>query len=366
MEKVTYQTTYDLPQNDEIILSHQASKQLQSRVTSNQRVTKTLLKAHGYLGILCSLFLFIIVGTGILLGFYQQLRYASAPYKLDSPATHSLSPKTLVEKIHEHYPRYQFTELSLSSNLWHAVVAKAKNADGENQVVFINPATGFIFASQPANHQDWLSFIHSLHHGKPFGLIGKIIVSASGFFLLFLWLMGFVLWWRNPTRGYHWRRKSWKIKLRSLHRGVGLTLGGVIGIMAILGALLNFEKPLSQRLDPLPSIGTVAINQPLKIVQAIEKGQEIYSKDVRLDRIYFPKGKHTWVELRFQDHGKVYLHGDKPIKVILPTSRWIYSLYSFHTWEFLKIGRSWVISILGLITLGLISSGIITYWRKST
>ncbi|CAB1275327.1 PepSY-associated TM helix domain-containing protein [Candidatus Nitrosacidococcus tergens] len=371
MEKPTYPATYDPPQSQERVLSHSISNQQPlSRVASSQKITSILLKIHIYLGTLCALFLLIIASTGILLGFYQQLRYSASPYKLDAPVNHPLSPEKLVEKIYETYPHAQIIELTFSTDPSHAVLAKLKNADHKSQLIFVNPATGLIFASQSADHKDWLGFIHSLHHGKPFGSIGETVASVNGILFLVLWIVGFIVWKRNPMRSYLWQGKSWKVKLRSFHRGVGLTLGGIAAVIATFGALYQFDF-LDQWIDPVPPVKMEKIAvQPLdslELEQIIAKGRAIYP-NAPLEEIAFPGNSMMpwmhWIQLEFQGRKLVYFQGNEVIGTSSPSSHWKNLLYYLHTMEFLHKGRSWVIAILGLITLGLITSGLVTYWRK--
>lgn len=130
---------------------------------------KSFFKIHVYVGTVCAVFLLIIASTGIVLGFYDQLRYSYPPYKLTTPVDHSLAPTILVEKIRSAYPKHQLIQLSLSTAPDRAAVAKLEGNHNDNQLVFVNPGTGVIFAYQRLDYQDGLSFIHSLHHGKPFG-----------------------------------------------------------------------------------------------------------------------------------------------------------------------------------------------------
>lgn len=302
-----------------------------------------------------------------MLGFYDQLRYSYPPYKLTTPVDHSLAPTILVEKIRSAYPKHQLIQLSLSTAPDRAAVAKLEGNHNDNQLVFVNPGTGVIFAYQRLDYQDGLSFIHSLHHGKPFGLVGRIIASISGISLLILWLVGLILWWRHSSRIYAWQGKSWRIKLRSVHRWLGLILGGILALLAILGALLNFDKPLKQWLNPPPHIKIREIDtqQSFDLERAIAQGSVAYP-GVHLDRIYFPTPDNYLLQLHFKDGAYVYLHGvdGRVIKIDSISSHWTNWLYSFHTWRFLETGRSWVIAVLGATLLLLVGSGFLTYWRK--
>lgn len=326
-------------------------------------------KIHVYLGTACALLFLIIASTGILLGFYDQLRYSAPPYRLTTSMDHGLAPTVLAKKIRSAYPEYRLTQLFLSTAPERAAQAKLEGPHNNSQLVFVHPGTGAVFASQGATHQDWLSFVHSLHHGKPFGLIGQIIISASGISLLILWIVGLVLWWQRPSRAYAWRGKPWRIRLRSIHRWLGLALGGLVAILATLGALLNFVGPIKQWLDPLPQIRAVEMSaqRPLNLERALTRGSAAYP-GVPLERIYFPIPDNPLLRLRFKDGTWVYLHGmdGEVIKIASPFSHWTNLLYPLHSGRLLGRGGPWMIVVLGTILLMLGGSGVFTYWRKRT
>jgi uncharacterized iron-regulated membrane protein len=327
---------------------------------------KVFFKIHAYLGTVCALPFLIIASTGILLGFYDQLRYSAPPYSLTTPVDHGLAPATLVEKIRTAYPEYRLTQLFLSTAPERAARARLEGPHNNSQMVFVHPGTGAVLALQKTTHQDWLSFIHALHHGKPFGLPGQIIVSVSGISLPILWIVGLVLWWQHPSRAYVWRGKPWRIRLRSVHRWLGLALGGLVAILAVLGALLNFVGPIKQWLDPLPQIRTVEMSQrPLNLERALTRGSAAYP-GVPLERIYFPIPDNPLLRLRFRDGTWVYLQGTEGevIKIASLFSHWTNLLYPLHSGRLLGTGGPWVIVALGTILLLLGGSGVFTYWRK--
>jgi uncharacterized iron-regulated membrane protein len=326
---------------------------------------KVLFKTHVYLGTVCALPFLIIACTGILLGFYDQLRYSAPPYGLTTPVHHGLAPAVLAAKIRTAYPEYRLAQLFLPTAPERAAQAILEGPG--SQRVFVHPSTGAVLASQETAHQDWLDFIYDLHRGKPLGLAGQIIASASGVSLLILWVIGLILWWRRPSRAYAWCGKPWRIKLRSAHRWLGLALGGVVAILATVGALLNFAGPLKQWLDPPPQIRPMEISaqRPLNLEQMLARGSAAYP-GVPLERIYFPAPGNSLLSLRFKDGTWVYLHGTNGeiIKIAPLFSHWTNLLYPLHSGRLLGTGGPWIMAVLGTILLALGSSGVFIYWRK--
>lgn len=111
---------------------------------------KALFKAHVYLGMACALPCLIIAGTGIFLGFYDQLRYSTPPYGLTTPVHHGLAPAVLAAKICSAYPEYRLVQLFLPTAPAYAARARLEGAD--SRLVFVHPGTGAILAIQKTAH----------------------------------------------------------------------------------------------------------------------------------------------------------------------------------------------------------------------
>jgi uncharacterized iron-regulated membrane protein len=157
------------------------------------------------------------------------------------------------------------------------------------------------------------------------------------------------------------------MKLRSAHRWLGLALGGLVAILAAIGALLNFAGPIKQWLDPPPQIRPVEISaqRPLNLEQILARGSAAYP-GVPLERIYFPVPSNPLLRLRFNDGTWVYLHGTngEVIKIASLFSHWTNLLYPVHSGRLLGTGGPWIMVVLGTILLVLGGSGVFIYWRK--
>ncbi|MEK8090049.1 PepSY-associated TM helix domain-containing protein [Thermithiobacillus plumbiphilus] len=321
------------------------------------------VKTHIYIGTLLIVPLLVIALTGILLGFYDQLRYGQAPYRLGQPAAQTLAPSQLAARVQAAYPDARLEILYLPTAPERAARAKLAG-EGGSRMAFLDPATGQTLALKPAGQEDWLDFLYHLHRGKPLGLTGQIIASATGAFILLLWLVGLWLWWPRRGRPRPWGDRDARTKAISLHRWLGLWAGGLFASLAVVGALLNFAGPLIDRFDPAPKVavgnGTSAA-YPLNSLVAIARHGY---PQAALERIYFAKNTDAVMRFRFRDGGWVFLDGitGEVLKRKTPTSHWTNLLFPLHSGRIFGSFGPMFMSFLALALLTMSLSGLY-YWR---
>jgi len=318
-----------------------------------------LFKTHVYLGAALALPLMIIAATGILLGFYDELRYAEPPYRLNQAVEAGLPPAVLAQRIQADYPDYRLEVLYLPTAPKCAI--RAKLAGPDRRLAFIHPGTGQTLAVRDAAEQDGLDFLYALHRGKPLGLPGQIIASAAGVSVPILWGVGLLLRQRRPAD--RTERRNF-LTLRGLHRDLGLMLGGFLAVLAVMGSLLNFAGPLKQWLAPPPRLAGSEPAVTTNIAHHLSSAASAYPA-APLERIYFPADESTPLQLRFRDGGWAYLDLDgRVLKIVTPFSHWPHLLYPLHS------GRVWgthgpkVMALFGLILLGLSGSGLYLHCRR--
>ncbi len=319
-----------------------------------------LFKTHVYLGVVLALPLMIIAATGILLGFYDELRYAEPPYRLNQAVKASLPPAVLAQRVQAAYPGYRLEVLYLPTAPERA--ARAKLAGTDPRLAFIHPGTGQTLAVRDTGEQDGLDFLYALHRGKLLGLPGQIIACAGGISIPILWGIGLLL--RRRRLAYRAKRRT-SLTIRSVHRELGLILGGVLAVLAAMGSLLNFAGPLKQWLDPPPRLASrgPAVT-PANLAHHLSSAAGAYPA-APLERIYFPADEHTPLQLRFRDGGWAYLDaGGRVLKIVTPFSHWTNLLYPLHS------GRLWgahgpkFTALFGMMLLGLSGSGLYLYGRR--
>ncbi|WP_340123853.1 PepSY-associated TM helix domain-containing protein [Methylobacter svalbardensis] len=329
-------------------------------------VSKKLWFSHLYLGIAISLPLLIIAASGIVLGFYDDLRYAALPYRLATPVYQPQNASALADAIRRHYPRHRLEVLFLPTAPEHS--ARARLAGPEPLLVFVDPGTTAILEAKDAADLDGLDWLRELHRGSVLGLPGKIAASMAGLGTLFLWLMGFWLWYRRSATAKRQRRRAKFFPgLVTIHRQTGLLLGGPIAVLALLGALLNFAGPLMQWLDPPPAIVTPTSTQQLttlplpRLIDAAVNGY----RDSPLERIYFPATANQPWRFRFLDGSWGFVDGQNGtlLKLKTPSSHWTMLLYPLHSGKLPGIYGHWLLVFCGFVLLFLISSGLRHGWR---
>jgi uncharacterized iron-regulated membrane protein len=324
------------------------------------RNDRRLHQWHLWLGLAFAPILMVIAATGILLGFYDELRYAEPPYRLNPAVEAGLPPAVLAQHIRADYPDYHLEVLYLPTAPERA--ARAKLVGKDRRLAFIHPGTGQTLAIRNADEQDGLDFLYALHRGKPLGLPGQIIASAGGISVPILWGIGLLLRWRR--RIHRTRRRIW-FTIRSLHRELGLILGGLLAVLAAAGSLLNFAGPLKQWLDPPPQLaGSEPTVTTKTLARHVSRATSAYPA-APLERIYFPADGSTPWQFRFRDGGWAYLDaGGRVLKIATPFSHWTHLLYPLHS------GRLWgmygpkFMALFGMVLLGLSGSGLYLYCRR--
>lgn len=326
----------------------------------NAAISKKLWFGHLYLGIAIALPLLIITASGIVLGFYDDLRYAAPPYRLATPVYQPQDASALADAVRRHYPRHRLEVLFLPTAPERS--ARIRLAGPEPLLVFVHPGTAAILAVKGAADLDWLDWLRELHRGSVLGLPGKIAASTAGLGTLFLWVMGLWLWFRRSEKVNRHRRKAELPGLMAIHRQTGLLLGGPIVGLAFLGALLNFAEPLMQWLDPPPAIGIPKSTLPLpRLVDTAVKNY----RDAPLERIYFPATASQPWRFRFLDGSWGFVDGQNGTLLKLKTlsSHWTMLLYPLHSGKLLGMYGHWLLVFCGFVLLFLVGSGLRHGWR---
>ncbi|MEW6613242.1 MAG: PepSY-associated TM helix domain-containing protein [Pseudomonadota bacterium] len=324
---------------------------------------RVLFKIHVYAGTVLSLPLFVIALTGIVLGFYDPLRYAGPPYGLETAASRPLPPAALAERVRAAYPHLSLEVLYLPTDPGRAARAKLVGED-KPVLAFLDPLSGKTLAEQDPAEEDWLQFLYHLHRGQPLGLAGQIMASATGVLILLLWLAGLWLWWPKRHVARPWKAGSPRARLLGLHRWLGLWLGGLLVLLALAGALLNFAGPLGKAFNPPPRAEAVEQSSLLPLAHIVARAERAYPA-APVERIYFPKAGGALWQFRFRDGGRVFVSAasGQVLKVDTPFSHWTSLLYPLHSGRVFGENGPRLIAILGL---GLLASGVsgLAFWRR--
>lgn len=294
-----------------------------------------LYRLHACLGLIAALPLLVIAVSGIILGFHDKLRYASAPYRLSGPVAHPLEPATLADAARAALPGGRLEVLYLPTAPERA--ARAVMAGEKRLILFLHPATGRVLAVRDAERKDRLEFLRALHHGKALGVAGEIAAGAAALLLPLLWLTG-----RPFRRGGLYKS--------GIHAGLGRITGGALIFLAVTGGILTFAKPLRDHFYPPPR--SVTVFKATDLSRAVEIGAGIYGL-APLDRIVFPARADLPLLFRFRDGGRVWLDAARgeALRVETPFAPWLNVLYPLHSGRILGRSGPPLVAALGVALL---------------
>lgn len=311
----------------------------------NGRRRGQLYRLHSWLGLLAALPLLVVAGSGVILGSYDHIRHASAPYRLETPASPHLPPVALAEAARAAWPTGHLETLYLPSGVDRS--ARALMGGEKRVTLFLHPASGKVLAVRETDRHDWLDFVRELHHGNPLGVAGEFAVAAAAVAMVILWLTGFALHQRG-----------------ALHGLLGRFAGGGLVFLAVTGGILTFAKPLRENCYPPPTAAGAAPTWA-DLSRGVKKGAMAYG-GAPLDRIVFPAGGGQPLLLRFRDGGRVWLDSTcgEVLRVETLFSPWLNGLYPLHSGRILGSSGPPIVAVLGGVLLVLVTRGMRLRRRK--
>lgn len=309
----------------------------------NAKRRAQLSRLHVRMGILFALPLLLLGVSGILLGFYDELRHSDFPDRLDVRFARPLSPAVLAEAARAAWPFGPLEVLHLPAAPDRAV--RAAMAGEQRVTLFLHPGTGELLAIRDTERKDWVGRLHDLHRGKVAGFAGEIVAAAAALAIVILWLTGLAL--RRRRKG-----------ARHLHARLGVAAGGILAFLAFTGGVLAFAKPLRDAFYPPPRVGSVITEYPEDLSRLITRGTAV-SPAAPLDRIIFQLRSHQPLVLRFRDGGRVWLDGGsgEVLRTETPFSPWINLLYPLHSGRILGGWGPPLAAAFGALLLFLAGSG---------
>lgn len=298
-------------------------------------------RIHVRLGMLFALPLVLIAATGVALGFYDALRYGSAPYRLGKPAEQPIGAAELAKAAHQAFPGGRLETLYLPAEPDRAARARLVEAGGRKVVAFLDPATGNAVAVRDASQRDLVDWLHEVHRGAISGLAGEVAIAGAAVAILLLWLSGLPL----------------ALRARHLHGRLGRIAGGGLAVVAVTGAVLAFAKPLRERFYPPPAAGVANTRSldPARLISAVSRSHGA----AQLERVQFPVREGQPAALRFADGSRVWLDArGATLREETVFNPWLNMLYPLHSGRVLgKFGPP-LVALFGAGLLYLTYSGV--------
>lgn len=274
-------------------------------------------RLHRGLALLATVPLLAVAGSGILLGYYDELRYAAPPYRLAAPVAQPLSPAALAAAALTARPTARLEALYLPQAPQRSARALVCGDREGRLLLFLHPGDGSLLAVQHAHEQDLLGRLYDLHHGRLFGAAGVAIFAGAALALVLLVLTGLLLY-RRPA---------------GLHARLGAAAGVVLLYFALSGALLSYAKPLRERWYPAPPLPHAPrpAPAPAAVERALATVAAIYGP-APLERILLATPGRPML-LRFADGRRVYLDhsGRRVLRTETGTAPWLNLLYPLHS-----------------------------------
>lgn len=241
------------------------------------RLTRWLFRLHRWTGLICAIPMAIILISGTAAVFKDELDEFLNPHLLVVRPQPAVVPiDRAFRQVHSADRPVSF--LYLPDEPHRPYLFYRRSADETSEQVTVDPYTGKVLGSRPANGHfaDVLRQLHVRFYF--FGATGRIVVGAFGLLLAFSGITGLILYPRfmRAQKWYEvrsWRGAQW---LHSdLHKLLGITSLAVNLLLAITGAVLGLEnltayyRPAQKYLHPSPSVRPPSGELRISLDQAV-------------------------------------------------------------------------------------------------
>ncbi|MES2377626.1 MAG: PepSY-associated TM helix domain-containing protein [Bacteroidota bacterium] len=249
---------------------------------------KNLLFIHRWLGFISGLVVVIVSITGCLFVFQDEIQDAIHSHrKVAVQNKPYILPSQLKQIALKQYPTGKPDFIAYYGEDRPAAVYTDLPKDGGERVVYINPYTGRVLASENPQRNFFVvvEYIHLYLLLPP--AVGSQIVGWSVVIFVVMMITGIILWWpkRKSDRkrsftikwGGRWRRVNY-----DLHNVLGFYASSVAFILAITGLAIAFT-PVSNGIKYTANLGKTyaeeaaipksdSLHKPAIVVDAWDKG----------------------------------------------------------------------------------------------
>lgn len=304
-------------------------------IKRSQKIRKTFLILHRWLGLTTGLVVFVVALTGCLYVFEEEWREIfQHKYLHVEQAGSQRKPLTdLAAIVQKAYPKEKITQVRFLEERDAAFVFHTKRA----LAVSVNPYTGSIIGHRDLK-KDFMSVVLDIHLHLMLGNIGKEIVRWNVLIFFILCISGLVLWWPKQKRFFKqaitikWKTKNWKRLNWDLHSILGFYALFVLLIISLTGIFWVF--------DTAKNLVSAATGSPVWKAPKVKSVPAVLQKENTLDSAYtYAKNSHPGARQVFITVPKDTL---EPVRILFrypytivrkQTTLWFdqYSLANLHT-----------------------------------
>jgi len=268
------------------------------------------------------------------------------------------------------------------------VIAIARNDDVRASTrVFVDPYAGAILGSLagPTTDEKVLQALHSFHLRIGLNETGKLIVSIAGAILGFEIVFGLILWLRLKRATIRFSG-SWFRTVFDFHNAIGIYASLLLLLAAITGVVIGFDffeplifkithsEPLVQR--RLPNSTPIAGGKPITADQAIDAARKAMPEGTvaGMQLPANPKGAYL-VQMRTEETAPAvhsFVVVDQYSGNVLGSQKFKSSLgyrvirfnRSLHTGDILGIWGHIITSLMSMVLMVMVLTGIVIWWKK--
>lgn len=368
-----------------------ADQQLRKPPKQQSRLQFLTLKLHLYLGLASAVFLLILGFTGAIIGFEQEIpRWLHPHLFYAKPAAQTLPEAQLIHDVEQKFAPSHVRSIIFSREPDFAQVMMIPSTNGDVRAstrVFVDPYTGAVLGSVVGQTTDEkvLQALHSFHLRIGLGDTGKLIVSIAGAILIFEILFGLVLWWRLKRATIRFAG-SWFRIFFDAHNAIGIYASLLLLLISITGIVIGFDffeplifhvthsEPLVQR--RLPSSTPIPGANPIAADQAIDAARRAMPEGTPAGMQLPPGPKGVYlVQMRTEETAPAvhsFVVVDQYSGNVLGTQKFKSSLgyrvirfnRSLHTGDILGIWGHIINSLVSVVLIVMVFTGIVIWWKK--
>lgn len=208
----------------------------------NSILRKIIYLLHLYIGIILGLLITLICLSGTAIVYKPELEKLSVKdIAFVKPTSKTVPLQTLLENVRLEYPQAKINNLVLYGGKNCAYSFRTTFPDEKGRIqIYVNPYTGKVTGIDRYRYKIF-QWLYDFHVNLLWKKNGAMIVSLSGFFLIFLTLSGFLLLPKRHIFSFH-RRMGLRAKLFKSHSIIGICTSIFLLVIAFTGSYFGFKK----------------------------------------------------------------------------------------------------------------------------